>query len=580
MKKNEEKNGKKYGTLATRFLWATVLSVLVPGVATLIIGLSLYRSALLHRYVTDYSGLCRGIATYLEADTDIADLSREIYGVYRDMSQLERDQMETDAYRARFAHAEASPAYKTSFSVLQEFGAACHVTYLYIATFDRETEAVVYIADPDIVPEEKEGPGDWEPYDREAIELFLSWDGEGELYEDDVTEAYGWTCTTGAPIRDASGQIVAFVLADVTLENIRDGMRGFTAWFVGTLAVVMALTAYIITRRTKKRMVQPLVAMSHAAEEFVEEKKTGAGAEHFAALNIHTGDEIEKLGVAMANMEQELTEYEKSLTSAIAEKERIGTELAMAASIQSSMLPSIFPAFPDREEFSIFASMDPAKEVGGDFYDFFMIDGDHLAMVMADVSGKGVPAALFMMTVRTMLKGTAQAGLSPARVLAHVNGQICENNPEYMFVTVWMGQLELSTGKLTWADAGHDPMVLYRGGRWELQPKKGGIALGFLDPDQLPPDAFTDRELILQPGDGLFQYTDGVTEAMTADLDQFGYDRMVSALGSSPSADPEALLPHLRQQIDAFVRGADQFDDITMLGMRYHGPTRGDDVQK
>ena len=256
-----------------------------------------------------------------------------------------------------------------------------------------------------------------------------------------------------------------------------------------------------------------------------------------------------------------------------AERERLTNELNMAARIQARMLPNTFPAFPERSEFDIFASMEPAKEVGGDFYDFFMIDDDHLVVLMADVSGKGVPAALFMMTVRTMLKDAAKAGISPASVLEYVNAEICENNPEDMFVTVWMGILELSTGELIWADAGHDPLIACQDGVWKLLPKGGGIALGFLEPEFLednPP--FRDHVLYLTPGDAVFQYTDGVTEAMTTELEQFGYDRLVAALNSCPTAGPETLLSHVREQLDAFVQGADQFDDITMLALRYRGP--------
>ena len=249
----------------------------------------------------------------------------------------------------------------------------------------------------------------------------------------------------------------------------------------------------------------------------------------------------------------------------------VAAELSMAASIQSNMLPNTFPAFPGRSEFDIYASMTPAKEVGGDFYDFFMIDGDHLALLIADVSGKGVPAALFMMTARTMIKGASHGARSPAQVLRFVNAQICENNPENMFVTVWLGFLEISTGSLLWADAGHDPLALYQDGAWMLLPRGGGVALGFLEPELLDPDPYADHEVRLKPGDAVFQYTDGVTEAMTEELEQFGYDRLLEALNVSPSADPETLLPRVRTALDAFVKGAPQFDDITMLSLRYRG---------
>ena len=248
------------------------------------------------------------------------------------------------------------------------------------------------------------------------------------------------------------------------------------------------------------------------------------------------------------------------------------TELNMAAGIQAHMLPNIFPAFPGRKEFDIYATMDPAKEVGGDFYDFFMIGEDHLGIVVADVSGKGVPAALFSMIAKTMLKTQAQMRPSPERVLLEVNASLSENNEEDMFVTVWLGVLEISTGELTYADAGHEKLLLYQNGAWKFLPKQGGPALAMWEPEDLElmdeKFQFRNQTVHLNPGDAIFQYTDGVTEATDADNELFGDDRLLAAMNSAPSAKPEDLLPHVRAKIDEFVKDAPQFDDITMLGLR------------
>ncbi len=255
------------------------------------------------------------------------------------------------------------------------------------------------------------------------------------------------------------------------------------------------------------------------------------------------------------------------------------TELGMAAAIQTNMLPNSFPAFPSRDEFEIYATMEPAKEVGGDFYDFFMVDEDHLAMVVADVSGKGVPAALFSMIAKTMLKMKAQEKLSPEETFAEVNASLCENNEEEMFVTVWLGVLELSTGELTYADAGHERLLLYQNGTWSVLPKAGGIALAALSPEELAlvSDAAKchNRTIRLRPGDAIFQYTDGVTEAVRADQSFFGEKRLLAAANSAPSAKPKELLPHIRGCIDAFVQGAEQNDDITMLALRLNAQGKG-----
>ena len=252
-------------------------------------------------------------------------------------------------------------------------------------------------------------------------------------------------------------------------------------------------------------------------------------------------------------------------------------ELDMATRIQANMLPNLFPAFPKYEEFDIYATMTPAKEVGGDFYDFFLIDSDRLAMVVADVSGKGVPAALFMMTARTILKTKAQSNpsLSPKELLEEANAALTENNEEDMFVTVWFGELQISTGELTYSDAGHEKLLLYQDGEWKFLPTSGGVALAMWEPEDLEfmdeQYRFRNQTIHLNPGDAIFQYTDGVTEATDAHNELFGDDRLLSAMNSAPASQPEELLPYVRTKIDEFVKDAPQFDDITMLGLRYKG---------
>ncbi len=258
--------------------------------------------------------------------------------------------------------------------------------------------------------------------------------------------------------------------------------------------------------------------------------------------------------------------YEKS----IEKNSRIESELNLASNIQADMLPNIYPAFPERPEFDIYASMDPAKEVGGDFYDFFLVDEDHLCMIMADVSGKGVPAALFMMASKIILANNAMLGKSPAKVLKDTNEAICQNNREEMFVTVWLGILELSTGKLTYANAGHEnPVLREPDGEFTLIREKHGFVLGGMTGMK-----YKDYELQMKPGARLFLYTDGVPEATDANNNLFGTDRMVKALNESESASPEGLLKDMRKEVDKFVSGAEQFDDITMMGVEYLGPEK------
>ena len=251
-----------------------------------------------------------------------------------------------------------------------------------------------------------------------------------------------------------------------------------------------------------------------------------------------------------------------------ADKQQIASELSVATHIQTSMLPRIFPAFPTQKEFDIYAIMNPAKEVGGDFYDFFLVDDDHLAVVIADVSGKGIPAALFMVTAKTLIKDHAQHGTSPELVFTEVNHLLCETNDEGMFVTAWMGVLELSTGHLTYVNAGHNPPLLRRAGGYDYLRSRPGFVLAGMDETR-----YRSYSLDLAPGDALFLYTDGVTEATNAEKQLYGEDRLADVLNANRDCAPEALLSAVKADVEAFVGQAPQFDDITVLSLCYYGQT-------
>ena len=295
---------------------------------------------------------------------------------------------------------------------------------------------------------------------------------------------------------------------------------------------------------------------------------------------IYEDDEIGDLAEGFNNMAGSLKNYIQDFATVTAERERIGAELDIATQIQLDLLPRVFPPFPDRKEFDIYATMTPAKEVGGDFYDFFLIDGDHLALVMGDVSGKGVPAALFMAIAKTLIKNRAQMGGTPPDILDDVNNQLCEENGSELFVTVWLGILELSTGKLIAANAGHEYPVLKRAeGSYRLMKLGTNPAVAVLEGIH-----FHEEKFSLRPGDTLFLYTDGVTDATCPTPDDapppdpnedpddlFGINRMIEALNRHSAEPVEELLLSMKNEIDTFVGNAPQFDDITMLALQYYG---------
>ena len=249
---------------------------------------------------------------------------------------------------------------------------------------------------------------------------------------------------------------------------------------------------------------------------------------------------------------------------AAAEK-RIEQELEFARNIQDAALPKNFK-YP-RGDFELFAMMDPAKEVGGDFYDFFFVDNDHMGLVIADVSGKGIPAALFMMRAKTALRNLAESGRAPSEILFRANNTLCDGNDAEMFVTAWIGIIDLNNGQMRCANAGHEyPMVMRAGGEYELFKDKHGLALGAMEDMR-----FTEYEMKLDPGDRLFVYTDGVPEAINPDEQQYGTDRLIRKLNALRSASMTETLPAVRADVAHFAGSAEQFDDITMLGFAYYG---------
>ena len=281
--------------------------------------------------------------------------------------------------------------------------------------------------------------------------------------------------------------------------------------------------------------------------------------------------EINKTSQALQQQMETIRRMERDqmeLENRKKEQEQIIRELSMAKQIQESMLPHIFPPFPDRKEVDLYASMDPARDVGGDFYDFFFIDEDHLCLVIADVSGKGIPGAMFMMFSKRIIEDSVRQVHSPAEILAITNEVLCDNNQAEMFVTVWLGILEISTGKLTAANAGHEfPAIRRRDGRFELYKDRHGFVIGGMKDVQ-----YKDYEVQMLPGDKLFVYTDGVPEATSADGEMFGTGRMMDALNARAEGKPGEILAGIREAVDAFVSDAEQFDDLTMLCLTYLGP--------
>ena len=366
------------------------------------------------------------------------------------------------------------------------------------------------------------------------------------------------------PLKTSSGYVSAILCVQRQMDSLTSTRNAFLHRVLLTLLVLVFLVIIGETHFLNREFLHPIQTIVSETSRFADEN---IPAEPKLQEVIRKQDEIGTLAASIDTMEEQIQSYVEDLTKITAEKEHISTELSLASRIQASMLPHSFPPFPERREFDIYAVMDPAREVGGDFYDFFFIDEDHLCLLIADVSGKGIPGALFMMISKVILQSCAMLGKSAAEILTKTNEALCSNNQAQMFVTVWLGILEVSTGKLTAANAGHEYPVLKRAdGAYELFKDKHGFIIGGMEDMQ-----YKEYKLQLKPGDKLFVYTDGVPEATDRDQQLFGTDRMVKALNREPDASPEQTLKNVRKAVDAFVKDAEQFDDLTMLCIQYNG---------
>lgn len=493
-----------------------------------------YKKDMMSRYGEQALAYARTAAAYIDGDR-IADYLQTL---------------ETDAY---YEEVERWLNASQSNSELEYY-------YVYVPY----EENLVYIWDAS----GREGAcklGEHEPYmeggKQVSFEAFQKEPESSVLISED--ETYGYIASVVAPIFDSTGEPVALVGVDISMPGVKSAIWQFvlqTCLHIITVVFLFSIALIVVIRR---KLIRPIDTLNQATRQMVENLEK----EEEFSIDVHTGDEIEELAKSFEQMNRELLAYLHELSVVTAEKERIGAELNVATKIQADMLPSIFPAFPGRKDMDIYATMNPAKEVGGDFYDFFLIDQQHLGIVMADVSGKGVPAALFMVIAKTLIKNRVLMGGTPAEILEFVNNQLCENNESEMFVTVWLGILNLTTGVMTASNAGHEfPAFRKKGGKFKLIRDEHGFVLAGME--DMP---YQNYEITFEPGDSLYLYTDGVVEATNAGEELFGDQRMLTALNKEPASGCEQTLHNVRDGIRDFVKDAAQFDDITMLCFTYYG---------
>lgn len=553
-------------SLSSKLFHTILIFSIILGLVAVGFGFYLYSMAVNEQYSAKALNIAKTSTIAIKNELGLKYVNKVI-DVYESLNEEEVANKDDEAYSTYFEEV-VDYNYENITRILRQIASENDIDYIYLGVIDKSTNHIIYVFDT-----EDGYPGYWDEVNGRIIRA-LDRDKSDSIYRSENPyvilrdEVYGYICTSWDILED-NDKYKVITFADVDMNKAEVKGRTFLWQYFLLLFVVTLIMDFIIVQLLKKRVVKPIVDMNEAARNYsIDRSKGNEASNHFESLDIHTGDEIESLKLMMADMENDINKYIDNIENITAEKERIGAELNIASQIQEGVLPSIFPAFPERTEFDVYASMNPAKEVGGDFYDFFLVDDNHLGVVIADVSGKGIPAALFMMATKILISNnTAMYMDDPAKVLQSVNASVCANNKAGMFVTVWLGILDITTGLLKAANAGHEyPAICKHGDEFKLYTDKHGFVVGGMDES-----VYRSYEIQLQEGDQVFVYTDGVPEATNANQELFGTDRMLEALNESKDKDLKTVLEHMQVRIDEFVGEAPQFDDITMLLVRYKG---------
>lgn len=371
-------------------------------------------------------------------------------------------------------------------------------------------------------------------------------------------------------IFDSEGNPTGLLCVEISIKDIKGDLDLYVRTITIIAAVVTMIVIAVYVSSAERNVIRPLMSIIDSTDSFVKLMKTNAKPEdlEYKEVVVESKDEISELADNIKSMAGNVKDYMINIRDITTEKERLSAELDVATKIQEGILPGTFPPYPHRKEFELFASMDPAREVGGDLYDFYLLDEDHLALVIGDVTGKGIPAALYMVIAKCLIKNRAMMDWSStSAILSDVNKQLCEGNEMEMFVTVWLAIIDLRTGKGMVSNCGHEHPAVTGGDKvFELKKYRHSPALGITAELNIE-----EHEFVMNPGDSLFVYTDGVPEATNVKKDFFGTDKLLDALNKSPDDPPYELIKTVSGNLKSFVAGSEQFDDITMLCFKYLG---------
>ena len=557
--------------LSRKFILGFVLFAIIDTLAIVALGCVLFRMRMVFEIHQEACQLAEAVKASIP-DGELRNFAAVARSVYHD----EMTEAEAAAFTDSISYKRISSAVN---DLREQFGAAD----IYVVGL--ETEAVdAYLADPagahspaySIIDydstEDAMSFGEEMRLQPEFMQIMVEANQSGKEPSQEIVgnSERGYCIYAYVPVLVRDGGDAIGIGTALYLENMIAGIREFVWFSLISSMIITVVGSLIFLRYQMRAVINPIRLVSGEAVRFTDDQLHSENAESIALSerlkSIKTQDELQDLSESVYHLESGIVTFARDIKRMTAEQERINADLDLAKQIQSDVLPNYFPAFPERDEFDIYAFMTPAREVGGDFYDFFMTDEDHLALVIADVSGKGVPAALFMMIAKALIKTNAQAGMSPGETLARVNDQLVEGNDSMLFVTVWMAVIELGTGEGIAVNAAHEHPVLRRaGGQYELVEYEHSLAVGFM-----PQTDYEEHGFHLGPGDALFVYTDGVAEAGNAVGERFETERLCEVLNEDPDRTPKELCECVEKAITAFAAGEEQFDDITMLSFVMH----------
>ncbi len=375
----------------------------------------------------------------------------------------------------------------------------------------------------------------------------------------------GTISTVACSIAEPGGDLAEFLLIGIDEPLLRKQSAGVTLRMIGINVLISALLGLVFMHLLNRMILRPVSRIQRGLQAYKENGKREEVVNTMQA--IQGGNEIRRLAGDIGSVVQEMETQVRARQQLEDEQEKLAEELENAARIQIALLPTVFPDRSQDPRLELYASMTPARDVGGDLYDFFMVDRNRLALIIADVSGKGIPAALFMMEAKTLIREITYQPASVEKKMERVNQRLCAFNKEHLFITTWMMIVNLNTGKALEVNAGHTcPAFCRLHGRYELVKNLHDLPLGVMDDY-----SFTAHEWQLEPGDRIFVYTDGINEAEASSRGQFGVDRMLEALNEKREASQKETLTYLAERVRTFAGDTPQTDDMTMLGMTFYG---------